>query len=760
MAGVLWALLWGGMLGLGGWWASGRGFRQADGLSRAIGAAVLAWAWATLGALVLGLSGDLARGALLAWAAAGLVLGGLVRAMTAPPPGSPDPPREPVDGAATVGLALTLWAVVVNGLTAWLLPVKALTDGPIYHLYFAAQWWRSGRLSIIPAPFGDPAVSYLPLNGELFFAALMALADGDRLARVGQVPFLLLAAGSVFAIARHLGAGTSSAILGSSLFVATLPMLLYSFEANVDTIQVAGYLAAACFFLRYARGDGRSGTLALGGLAAGGAWGSKATGTVFVPPLLAVAAVAVLAGGGRWRRRIGHLLVLAVATGTMTGYWFGRNARLTGNPLYPLQVSALGRVWLTGWFDPSVMRYSRFYEPPGDLRVLVDSVLNMIDPRLAPLWAAGLLVAWAPRRGRPGGPWVGILAALAVADVGLYWMIPYRSQHRFLLPAIGLATAPLACLLDRARWLRWTAAGALALHLLTPVVWPVVPFGEASNWGLTGRLVASRQGLIRAILPPEQWRALGASPVLASDLKMILTSGLMALLASLAWAWARRAPSVGRWLLTAMAQAALVAWPYIVLSDLFEGRQAGFPDAPLTRAWNRLDRIAGPRRARIAYAGTNLVYYLMGRGQRHDVAYVNVDAHRGWRLHDYHREAVAPAGIASTPITRPGSTTSPPSGSTSCSSPAPTRPTTASASPTRTAIRSSASGPTPTRRRSRSSTAPPTATSPPGSTASTPPDARGAAPSPTRAGPRLMADIEPIRPTGLPHRDRSLWANR
>ena len=33
MAGGLAALLWGGMLGLGGWWASGCAFRQPDGLS-------------------------------------------------------------------------------------------------------------------------------------------------------------------------------------------------------------------------------------------------------------------------------------------------------------------------------------------------------------------------------------------------------------------------------------------------------------------------------------------------------------------------------------------------------------------------------------------------------------------------------------------------------------------------------------------------------------------------------------------------------
>jgi hypothetical protein len=654
MAGAFWTLLWGGMLGLAGWWVSGRGFRQPDGLPRALGAAMLAWAWATLGALALGLAGFLARGPLLAWAGAGLALGGLVRALAPPAPRGAEPVDGPLDGAATIGLALTLWAVAVLGATSLLLPVKVISDGPIYHLYFAARWWKSGRLAIIPAPFGDTAVSYLPADGELLFAALMALDGGDLPARAGQVPFLMLAAASAFGIARRLGASMSAATLAVGLFVTCMPMLLYSFEANVDSIFVAGYLVAAYEFLRYAQGDGRAGTLALGALAAGGAWGSKVTGTVFVPPLQAVAAVAVVARAGSWRARVGHLLLLALLPWTMAGYWFARNAWLTGNPIYPLQVSAFGRVWLRGWYESSAMRLSPFYLPPGDLRLLADSLLSSFDPRLAPLWAVGLLGGWLLSRRRPEGRWIGVVAALAVADVALYWfLIPYRSQIRFLLPAIGLATAPLACLLDRARWLRWTAVGLLAIHLLTPTLWPVEPFGRETTWGLSGRLNASSEGVIRAIPTPDQWRLIRRQPTLGLNLGMTLASGVLALLAARAWASARRHPSRVRRLRAAIATAALVALPCAVISGVVAGTEAVFPDAPLARAWDRLDRLAGPRRARVAYAGTNFVYYLMGRGQRHDVAYVNVDAHRGWLLHDYHREAIS-QGLPDWPDPRPG----------------------------------------------------------------------------------------------------------
>jgi hypothetical protein len=641
IAGALGPLLWAGMLAVGAWWASGRGFRQPDGLPRALGAAVLAWAWATLGALALGLCGSLARGPLLAWAATGLGLGGLARALAPPTPERPKSERGPVEGAATIAIALTLWGIVLIGVTWWLQPVNVITDAPIYHLYFAAQWWKSGRLSIVPAPFGDTAVSYLPANGELLFAALMALVDGEVLARSAPIVFLTLAAASAFGIARRLGAGTSAVIVAVCLFVTTLPMLLYSFEANVDVIFVAGYLAAAYFFLAYAQGDGGVGSLALGALAAGGTWGSKATGTVFVPPLLVGAGVAVVLRAGSQRARLAHLLLLALAPGVMAGYWFVRNTWLTGNPLYPLQVSALGRVWLPGWYESSAMQHSPFYMPARDLRVLADAVINVLDPRLALLWAAGMLAAWVSRRNNPAGQWSRVVATLAVANVALYWTIPYRSQQRFLLPAIGLATAPLACLLDRGRWLRWAAVALLALHLVTPSTWPVVPLGRVTNWGLSGLLTNSKQGPVPAIPTVSQWQSIRSWQKLGVELGTTLTSVLLALAAARNWTIVRRDPSPGRWLRAAIATAALVALPCVFVLGVVRGSRLAFPPGALARAWDRLDRLAGPRRARIAYAGTNLVYYLMGRGQRHGVAYVNVDAHRGWRLHDYHREAIA-----------------------------------------------------------------------------------------------------------------------
>ena len=164
-----------------------------------------------------------------------------------------------VEGEAVVALGLILWASASLAIPSLLGPVKVVSDGPIYHLYFAARWWKAGRLFLVASPFGENAATYFPAVGDLWFTWLLAAWGGDRLAKVGQAPFLLVCALAAYGLARRLGAGRSSALIATAWFVASSPFLLFSFEPNVDTIFVAGYLLAAYFFLQYALGDGGTG---------------------------------------------------------------------------------------------------------------------------------------------------------------------------------------------------------------------------------------------------------------------------------------------------------------------------------------------------------------------------------------------------------------------------------------------------------------------------------------------------------------------
>ena len=76
-----------------------------------------------------------------------------------------------------------------------------------------------------------------------------------------------------------------------------------------------------------------------------------------------------------------------------------------------------------------------------------------------------------------------------------------------------------------------------------------------------------------------------------------------------------------------------------------------FPD--FYAGWLNFEARCGPAGSRVAYAGTDLPYYFLGQGLRNEVRYVNIDRHRDWLLHDYHREALA-RGEGTWPNSRPG----------------------------------------------------------------------------------------------------------
>ena len=202
-------------------------------------------------------------------------------------PGKPEGKGDddgPAGWDAIVSLALVLVLAEMFVIPSLFSAVKVVSDGPIYHLYFAARWWKAGRLILVASPFGENAAPYFPANGDLWFTWLMATWGSETLAKAGQAPFLLVAGASAYGCARLLAAGRSASMIATCWFVSATPLVLYSFEANVNTIFVAGYLLAAYFFLRYARADGGSTALVLGALAAGGALGTKAVSSCSCPP--------------------------------------------------------------------------------------------------------------------------------------------------------------------------------------------------------------------------------------------------------------------------------------------------------------------------------------------------------------------------------------------------------------------------------------------------------------------------------------------
>jgi hypothetical protein len=648
---IVWlGLMANGLLIAGAWWLAGAGLRQARTLDRVLACSVLSVTWCLLGLEGLGTAGLLAIGPLMVWmgllGAAGLVARWL-RPVPPVAPATGETAPEPWRWETLLALTFVLWVAVEMAMQSLLLPVKVVSDGPIYHLYFAVRWWKAGRLFLVATPFGENAATYFPANGDVWFTWLMVAWGGDRLARIGQAPFLLLAAVAVFRSGRMLGASRNSALVATCWFLTSTPLLIFSYEANVDTIFVAFYMIAVFFFLLDFQAAAGTAALVLGGLAAGIALGTKPVGVVFVPPLLALVLGVKGARSRSMRKTLAAFFLILFCLLLTAGFWFGRNLLLTGNPLYPLHLERFGRSILSGWYGRDAMRLSIYFLPITEWRALIDILLAVADPRLAPFWIAALAGAWAiGGRGSPEQDrltWA--LAALAVLNVALYWIcIPYRTQQRFMLQAVGLAAVPLARLLDRRRGLRVAAAALLLLHLLTSQTWPVTLEETKIPWDLSPFIPNAVSASLPLFARVEGALRAGPGPAAIAGITFLLGMGCCAGLT--VWAGSRSNVSTGR----GLKNCALLAAGGLGLAGLaalqtgapaLDARQRFYPPFPMFYlGWLDLEGRSGPSGARLAYAGTNIPYYLFGIGLRNEVRYVNVDAHPDWLMHDYHRAAV------------------------------------------------------------------------------------------------------------------------
>ena len=81
----------------------------------------------------------------------------------------------------------------------------------------------------------------------------------------------------------------------------------------------------------------------------------------------------------------------------------------------------------------------------------------------------------------------------------------------------------------------------------------------------------------------------------------------------------------------------------IPVTDNFPTSNAQWPIFPYyptyLGAWQALEYFSGEQGAHVAYAGTDIPYYLLGRNLKNDVYYINIDNHPTWLMHDYQRTA-------------------------------------------------------------------------------------------------------------------------
>jgi hypothetical protein len=575
--------------------------------SRATGAVrAMIWAFALLIAdeAALGACGALdAKNTLLGLAGAAIAIAAWARRRPVRPE---DRRTREIWSVADVALAAGIGAALALRLWAGLHKSVFLYDALSYHLHVPVTWLHARRLEIVPAVFGDPAPAYAPSNVELWFLFLLAPLRSDYLAGAGQLPFAALAVLAVAATVREAG-GRRTAALGAGLAFLLVPEIWQQAPTAMTDLALAALLLASLpFAVRLYRSRAMADALA-STVALALAVGSKYVGPVLALPF-AVVALATLAGGTPGRPRasdrstamravlvilvVSILLVVFFAAG---GFWYLRNAIVTGNPFYP--VRALG---LPGLYGRAAMRAWDYHLPVGDLGAL-GAMLMAGGAAFTGAAALGLL------RSRPR-----LELALAVALGALFWgAVPYQ-ESRFSFAVFGVAAVAVG---------RATAAppallgwGALALAI----------GGELLEFPTPERL---------ALLPAG---ALGAAAALA---------------------YRRLAPRARRAAGVAGAIGVVVGLcgGVVAVAVGLERYRAGAPGYAIGEeidgAWAWMN--AQVRDARVAYAGTNLAFPLAGRDLGNRVTYVNVAGLPGDRLDDFARRKVPAAADVTTPEPAP-----------------------------------------------------------------------------------------------------------
>ena len=328
------------------------------------------------------------------------------------------------------GVLVPLLAFVVA--VGFLRSPLTLYDSLSYHLVFPARWLQESALSIVQTPFSDPAQAYQPGNGELFFLWLMLPFHGDLLARIGQLPFLLLAGTTLYAIARRSGVAPAHAAYAPMFLFLARPVVEQAVGADVDLVCAAMFLTSLYLGIVAVDSD-RKRDWAMWGVSVGLYLGSKYLAVVYLGVLLLLPLVRGVRRKALWA--LPGLALFALP-------WYARNWIVAGSPLYPSSIRVFGVLIARGAFSREAMNNSVFHI----------TSLRLFPPIAAHAFGAGYALIWLPSAClgiaalvRPSQVVAGGLCRAGSADDVPAVLAGAAGQWRLAVPAAGSDSRPRCC---------------------------------------------------------------------------------------------------------------------------------------------------------------------------------------------------------------------------------------------------------------------------------------------------------------------------
>ncbi len=363
-------------------------------------------------------------------------------------------------------------AIVVALYTLFLL--DALTryptgvDGLHYHLPIAVEWMRTGRMDLVVGL----RLQSLPENGMIIPALLLA-AKLESLVNVAALPYGLLIGTAIYALARQIGASAKTSAVSACVALSVPIVLFQSFSSYIDMYAASAWLCsvlAIVWATRAPTSNARWGLIALAGLSAGVALGSKTTFLVLVFFLAVVIVRAewfrIPGQAPRKPRPIFAVALFSVACLPCSIYWFARGTVQANNPVYPLAVEVAGHEILPGFnadsmpcFEkrPIAEKLERWLPYPWREQKYsgtgypysVNNAFGAPYAMLVPLSILAVATGFLRQERRSWRDrWIVTYAILALIGV-VALLTFFRENLRFVLPCVLIATSLTALLLDR-----------------------------------------------------------------------------------------------------------------------------------------------------------------------------------------------------------------------------------------------------------------------------------------------------------------------
>jgi len=216
-------------------------------------------------------------------------------------------------------------------------------DSLNYHFTFAVEWLKHGNLVNPITICDDPAPTYYPIGGSLFFLWLIFPFKSVFLADLGQVPFFVLSFLAAYSISRKIGLDRDYSFLAATLFFI-IPNFFKQLQiAYVDVILAALFLTCVNYLLLLDREFSFKNVLILS-LGVGLLLGTKNIALPYAALLL----IPFVYLSAKNMNRVYLFIFSIIIVLSLGAFSYIRNIIETGNPLYPFDFNLFGQPLLKG----------------------------------------------------------------------------------------------------------------------------------------------------------------------------------------------------------------------------------------------------------------------------------------------------------------------------------------------------------------------------------------------------------------------------